>query len=560
MFVSALHRRGRGLAADWDAAARLGLSPPGLANCVHRGTLRPMNSVDTMKHDLETAEGPSDPHVLASTPRYERALVWMRRDLRAEDNAALSAALRSAHAVWCVFLFDHDILSSLPRHDRRVSFIHAAVNALHHDLGALREGAGLLVRQGQARTEIARLARELGVQAVFCSHDDEPAALQRDAAVQAALANEGIGWVSCKDHVVFERREVLTQSGSPFSVFTPYKNAWLRRLQAEPACAHPVRPLRDRLATLNGLSQSHRPSLHELGFEQAELPESLGVGSAGAQRLLQDFLPRMHRYRETRDFPAAKGPSYLSVHLRFGTISIRELVRAAWPAAQEGVEGAQVWLAELAWRDFYHQILHHHPHVVERAFKPDYDRIVWESGPEAAELFQAWQLGRTGYPLVDAAMLQLSQTGYMHNRLRMVSASFLVKDLGIDWRWGEAHFAALLNDFDLAANNGGWQWAASSGCDAQPYFRIFNPVSQSEKFDSEGNFTRRYLPQLARLSNRAIHAPWSASALELAQAGVSLGVNYPRPIVDHAKARELTLRRYAVVKQPRLGAAAGAED
>jgi len=245
------------------------------------------------------------------------------------------------------------------------------------------------------------------------------------------------------------------------------------------------------------------------------------------------------------------------VHLRFGTVSIRELARLAWAQAQQhDSPGAATWLSELIWRDFYHQILAHHPHVVRQSFKPAYDAIVWESGAEAERLFAAWRQGRTGYPLVDAAMAQLNQTGYMHNRLRMVVASFLVKDLGLDWRWGEQYFAEQLNDFDLAANNGGWQWAASTGCDAQPYFRIFNPISQSEKFDAAGRFIRRYLPQLAALPDKLIHAPWKAGPSALAAAGVELvgageamgPASYPRPLVDHAQARERTLARYAVVK------------
>ncbi len=495
------------------------------------------------------------PSHTAPTHRVARALVWFRRDLRAHDHAALSAALATADSVWCVFLFDREILDPLPRLDRRVTFIHRSVLALDRELRVLNEGAGLLVREGIAAEEIPRLARELEVQLVVCAHDDEPAALRRDAAVRCALGQLNIGWHSVKDHVVFERSEVMTQSGGAFSVFTPYKNAWLRRLAAEGAGERPVQQWAHRLGRLDARGREAIPELSDLGFSQAEMPAALGAGYEGARALLDDFLPRMQRYREARDFPAIKGPSYLSVHLRFGTISVRELVRLAWPAAQAGDEGAQVWLAELAWRDFYHQILHHHPHVVHHAFKRDYDRIIWEEGETAEQRFLAWQQGRTGYPLVDAAMLQLSQTGYMHNRLRMVTASFLVKDLGIDWRWGEAHFAALLNDFDLAANNGGWQWAASSGCDAQPYFRIFNPVNQSEKFDADGEFIRRYLPQLAALPNKAIHAPWTATSMELASAGLRLGTDYPLPIVDHAQAREQTLKRYAVVKQPSLGPA-----
>jgi deoxyribodipyrimidine photo-lyase len=264
--------------------------------------------------------------------------------------------------------------------------------------------------------------------------------------------------------------------------------------------------------------------------------------------MLADFLPRMDRYDEARNLPAIKGPSYLSTHLRFGTVSIRQLAREAGSRMHHGSVGAATWLSELIWRDFYHQVLHHHPRVVGASFKPEYDAIKWEHGKQADALFAAWCDGRTGYPLVDAAMAQINQTGYMHNRLRMVVASFLVKDLGIDWRRGEAYFALKLNDYDLAANNGGWQWAASSGCDAQPYFRIFNPVTQSEKFDASGKFIRRYLPQLAGLSDKAIHAPWMARPIELAEGKVLLGETYPLPIVMHDEAREKTLARYAVVR------------
>jgi deoxyribodipyrimidine photo-lyase len=297
------------------------------------------------------------------------------------------------------------------------------------------------------------------------------------------------------------------------------------------------------------LSKSDR-LLDSLGFERTNLHElALGAGEAGAQALLDDFLPRMQRYDTTRDFPAVKGPSYLSMHLRFGTVSIRGLAHEALTRSRLGSHGASVWLSELIWRDFYHQVLHHHPGVVDSAFKPAYDAIKWEHGKRADTLFAAWCEGRTGYPLVDAAMAQINQTGYMHNRLRMVVASFLVKDLGIDWRWGERYFAQHLNDYDLAANNGGWQWAASTGCDAQPYFRIFNPTSQSEKFDAAGKFIRRYVPVLAKLSDKAIHAPWLAKPLELIEAGVTLGSDYPLPIVAHDEARAKTLERYAVVKE-----------
>ena len=287
----------------------------------------------------------------------------------------------------------------------------------------------------------------------------------------------------------------------------------------------------------------------QLLFEATNL-KALGItpGEQAGQALFQEFLGRMDQYDDQRNFPAVKGPSYLGVHLRFGTVSIRALAAEAMRRQAAGSAGAMTWLSELIWRDFYAQILANFPHVADRAFKPEYDAIAWESGTQAEQAFAAWCEGRTGYPLVDAAMAQLNSSGYMHNRLRMVAACFLIKDLGIDWRWGERYFAQHLNDFDLASNNGGWQWASSSGCDAQPYFRIFNPVSQSLKFDARGRFIRRYLPQLAGLSDQAIHAPWEASPLELAAAGITLGGNYPRPLVAHDQARALTLARYAVVK------------
>jgi len=238
----------------------------------------------------------------------------------------------------------------------------------------------------------------------------------------------------------------------------------------------------------------------------------------------------------------------LSVHLRFGTVSIRQLAHEAYQRHKSS-EGANVWLSELIWRDFYAQILANFPHVAQRSFKAEYDQIKWDHGPHGKALFAAWCEGRTGYPLVDAAMAQINQTGYMHNRLRMVVASFLTKDLGVDWRWGEKYFAQHLIDFDLSANNGGWQWASSSGCDAQPYFRIFNPVTQSEKFDPQGKFIKRYLPQLAGLQGADLHAPWEAKPLALQAAGLTLGKDYPLPVVNHAEAREKTLARYAVFKK-----------
>ncbi len=466
----------------------------------------------------------------------EKALVWFRRDLRDHDHAALSAALSNTRQVYCTFVFDTGILDTLPsRQDRRVHFIHASLRELDAALRA--RGGGLIVRHGQAADEIPALAAELGVGAVFANRDYEPAAKARDAAVGEALRQRGIAFHPSKDQAIFDGGEVLTQSGKPFSVFTPYKNAWLKRLTptdyAEWRCAGPLAAADDA-----GI-----PTLEQIGFQPSDL-EQIGIrpGMSGARALWDDFRAgRIARYGQLRDFPAIKGVSYLSVHLRFGTVSIRELVRTAL------AEEASAWLNELIWRDFYFMILDHFPHVVGQAFKLEYNVIRWADWPAG---LAAWQAGRTGYPLVDAAMRQLNHSGWMHNRLRMVVASFLSKDLGIDWRLGERYFAEQLNDFDLSANNGGWQWAASSGCDAQPYFRIFNPVTQSEKFDPEGKFIRRYVPELAAVPDKYIHAPWTMGRLEQEAIGMVIGRDYPAPIVDHKKARDETLARYAVVKKP----------
>jgi deoxyribodipyrimidine photo-lyase len=447
-----------------------------------------------------------------------------------------------------VFVFDRAILEPLPRADRRVEFIHASLLALDAELA--QRGGGLIVLRGDPAEEIPRLARELAVQAVHANHDDEPYARARDARVGAALRKIGVELRTCKDHVIFERDEVLTASGAPFRVFTPYKNAWLRSLLPDALAAHVTDGHAGQLAPPPA-NQPGVPGLADLGFVPTNIFELVAPGSRGAEQQFREFLSRIDRYHESRDYPAVQGPSYLSVHLRFGTISIRACARAAYERIEASSTGAAVWLSELIWRDFYHQVLYHHPHVVERAFRHDYDAVQWERGEHADRLFAAWCDGRTGYPLVDAALRQLNSTGYMHNRLRMVAASFLTKDLGIDWRRGERYFALHLNDFDLAANNGGWQWAASTGCDAQPNFRIFNPVGQSEKFDPDGQFIRRYVPELAGLSAPAIHAPWLAAPGELAAAGIEIGRSYPVPIVDHKLARRRTLARYAFAKTPR---------
>ena len=386
------------------------------------------------------------------------------------------------------------------------------------------------------REEIPRLACRLGVAAVYANRDYEPQALDRDAEVERVLAEAGIAWHTRKDQVIFEHDEVLTGSGTAFSVFTPYKNAWLKKLTPFFVRPYPVKKYASRLAPGSGAM----PALEDLGFERTDL--NLKPGVAAGRALFADFKRRIAGYAERRDYPALKGPSYLSVHLRFGTVSIRDLAGYAW---KQGSEGAAIWLSELAWRDFYFMVLAARPDVVNAAFRREFNALAFD---QDESLWQAWCGGATGYPLVDAAMRQLNSTGYMHNRLRMVAASFLVKDLGIDWRRGERYFALHLNDYDLAANNGGWQWAASTGCDAQPYFRIFNPVTQSERFDAQGKFIRKYVPELARVDNRHIHAPWCMDAAHQEAAGCVIGRDYPAPVIDHAAARQRTLERYAAAR------------
>lgn len=480
---------------------------------------------------------------------FDLGLVWFRRDLRVADHAALYHALTRCRRVLCAFVFDTEILSPLPKNDRRVPFIHASLVELD---SVLREAGGtLLVRHGVPTHEIPDLAKACGVNAVFANRDYEPSAKARDDAIEKKLASQDVAFFTFKDQTIFHQDEVLTGAGKPYTVFTPYKRNWLASLTPDSLKPYASEDHLGALAAAPHGVKHGMPSLENLGFSAGHAP-ALPAGAKGAFTLFDDFRDRMQDYDRTRDFPSVKGPSYLSVHLRHGTISIRALARTAFDAQRHGNKGAETWLSELVWRDFYFSVLQHFPQVGvpgdHKAFKPDYDRIKWETGDAADANFAAWCAGQTGFPLVDAAMRQINASGYMHNRLRMVVASFLTKDLGLDWRRGEAYFETMLNDFELSSNNGGWQWASSSGCDAQPYFRIFNPITQSEKFDASGKFIRHYVPELAALSDRDIHAPWKAKPDALKAAKISLGADYPTPIVDHDVARKLTLARYAVVK------------
>lgn len=468
---------------------------------------------------------------------YQRSLVWFRRDLRDYDHAALFHALESSLQVYCVFIFDTHILDLLAdKADRRVEFIWESIQELKAALTA--KGSDLILLHGNAVQDIPQLALKLQVEAVFANHDYEPSAVTRDNQVQEQLKKESIVFHHYKDQVIFEKDEILTMLGKPYSVFTPYKNMWLNTLTDQDLQPYLVDSYIHHLA--KPLHNNKNLSLEGMGFQRTNLSSMrLPTGMSGGLRLLDDFKQRIEHYKETRDFPAIKGVSYLSVHLRFGTISIRYLARTAMNASNNG---AQTWLNELIWREFYFQILHHNPRVASgHAYKVAFDQLPF---PNDANLFQAWCNGETGYPLVDAAMRQLNNSGFMHNRLRMVAASFLVKDLLIDWRWGERYFANKLIDFDLSANNGGWQWAASTGCDAQPWFRIFNPITQSERFDGAGKFIRKYVPELGPCNNKEIHAPWLMPATRQQELKVQVGKNYPHPVVDHATQRLLALDLY----------------
>ncbi len=454
-----------------------------------------------------------------------RAVVWLRRDLRTSDHAALAAATHAFDQVSVAFVFDRYILDALPdRCDHRVCFIHRSLAEI--DKFLRQHGSRLVVLFGDPTEEIPRIARQLDVDAVFVGRDYDPYATTRDREVGERLKGQRQRLELVKDIVIREPGELHTQSGGDFRVFTPYSRAWRKQLAPEvdlaemPIAYAKLAPVEDALPSLE--------PIETYGFEPTDL--WLEPGEAAARKRLAFFEPKMSRYESDRNFPATDGTSGLSVDLRFGTISVRECVRRA---QAHGVAGEK-WLTEIIWREFYQDILFNHPTVVNHAFKSEYDGLEW---PGEESHFQAWCIGQTGYPIVDAAMRCLNATGWMHNRLRMIVASFLTKDLLVDWRKGEHYFAVKLLDFELASNNGGWQWAASTGADSQPYFRIFNPLLQSEKFDEKGEFIRQWIPELAGFDARTIHDPWARNPLE------AMGSGYPRPIVDHAtqKARALKL-------------------
>jgi len=472
---------------------------------------------------------------------FDRAICWLRRDLRLSDHAALGAATEASALVAVVFVFDTTILKQLKdRDDRRLTFIYRSLEEI--DAGLRTHGSRLVILHGDPAIAIPKLAAEMKVQSVFAARDYEPYAVQRDASVEKALTESGVSFKSIKDSVVLEPGELMTKGGTPFRVYTPYSRAWHQRFSY-------ARDAEDRAVRLtHTFPRENLPAhtsledfpIEKLGFEPVKL--WLAPGEKAGKARLDRFEGELENYQDARNFPAKNGTSGLSAHLRFGTISVRACVRSALAAGSKG----RTWLGELIWRDFFQDVLWHHPFVAERPFQPQYEHIQY---PGTDAHFDAWCNGRTGYPLVDAAMRHFNETGWMHNRLRMVVASFLTKDLLVDYRRGESYFARYLLDFDLASNNGNWQWAASTGCDAQPYFRIFNPITQSEKFDPDGEFIRSTIPELRELEGPAIHFPSRGSQFELEAARVKLGENYPEPIVDHATQREKAIHLLAMARK-----------
>ena len=424
------------------------------------------------------------------------SIFWFRRDLRLHDNAGLYHALKSGHPVLPIFIFDKNILDKLEdKKDGRVEFIHKVLTEMQVELNKL--GSTLLVKYGTPEDIFPALMNQYDVSAIYTNHDYETYAHTRDTNVCEYAMAEGVEFKTFKDQVIFEKNEVLSGLGTPYTVFTPYSRKWKEKLSDSHLESYPNDAYFDNFLKIDAVAI---PSLEIMGFKE--------VGRYFPSNEVRENI--IKNYAEQRDFPGIEGTSRLSVHLRFGTVSIRELVRKA-------KDMSQTWLSELIWRDFYFNIIYHFPQVGQgHAFRKDYEKIQWRNNEQE---FQLWCEGKTGYPIVDAGMRELNTTGFMHNRVRMIVASFVIKHLLIDWRWGEAYFARKLIDYDLSANNGGWQWAAGSGCDAAPYFRVFNPRLQTEKFDKNLDYIKKWIPELNSL-------------------------DYPQPIVDHDFARKRVLEVY----------------
>jgi deoxyribodipyrimidine photo-lyase len=425
------------------------------------------------------------------------SIFWFRRDLRLNDNTGLYHALKSGLPVLPIFIFDKNILDKLEdKKDKRVQFIHNTLTEIQSEL--VKKGSTISVRYGTPQEIFPTLLNEYEVSAIYTNHDYETYALNRDNEVREYAMTEGVEFHTYKDQAIFEKDEVLSGAGTPYTVFTPYSRKWKEKAKDDTFLqSYPNEEYFDNFWKSKNIDI---PTLEIMGFQKTS-----GIFPS---KIVRENIVK--NYSEKRDFPATEGTTRISVHLRFGTLSIRELARKAQALSE-------TWLNELIWRDFYFNILHHFPHISQgNAFRKEYDKIEWRNNETE---FKKWCEGKTGYPIVDAGMRELNTTGFMHNRVRMVVASFLTKHLLIDWRWGEAYFAKKLLDFDFSANNGGWQWASGSGCDAAPYFRVFNPRLQTEKFDKQLEYIKKWVPELNSF-------------------------DYPQPLVDHDFARKRVLEVY----------------
>lgn len=458
---------------------------------------------------------------------FDRTIHWFRRDLRLSDNRALYEACLHSKQVISVFVFDINILNNLNYNDdKRVNFIFETLMELKKDLLIL--GSDIFILYGDPIIEIPKISKELNVECVFSNKDYESYAKNRDKKIEENLRNQNIKFLQFKDQVVFEEKEILNMSGEPYKVFTPYKNSWLKKCKKEDI--FDFSPNLKNLFDKNNFNKRHDFSeIESIGFKKSSL--ILRSGRIGAVEKLNSFLPKLDFYDKNRNTISFDGTSQISIYLRFGVVSVRELFRYA---NNSNSIGAQVWKNELIWREFYQMILSQFSYVEVSAFKREYVSLKWK-GKE--ENFEKWCYGQTGFPIIDSAMRCFNQTGWMHNRLRMIVASFLTKDLLINYKKGEEYFAQKLMDYDLASNNGGWQWCASTGCDAQPYFRVFNPETQSKNFDSQGIFIKKYCPELSFFSEKHIHAPHKADINEQNKARCKIGLNYPFPIVNHDQQR-----------------------
>jgi deoxyribodipyrimidine photo-lyase len=477
-----------------------------------------------------------------------RSIYWFRRDLRLQENTALNLALRESQEVICLFVLDPTIIDNVNAGEARLSFLFSSLENLAWELE--KYGSRLIIRQGEPLQELTKLMQESKSSTLYFNRDYSPFARKRDEKIERELHAQGYTVKTAKDLVIFEKAEIVAGSSTPYTVFTPYKRRWLESILIADLTDFETNYelLRCQSEDLRNLTSLKLPPSP---VKQAwYLPASTSVA---LDRLAQwsgektgngdESIARIEDYAEQRNYPDIGVTSRLSPFLRFGLISVRQCYRAAFNARERTTRIAlrnscDTWISELIWRDFYHQILWNFPQVSKRAFQKKYEAIVWSKN--SVDL-QTWKDGRTGYPIVDAGMRQLNRENWMHNRLRMITASFLTKHLLIDWREGEKCFWKMLVDGDKAANNGGWQWSASTGTDAQPYFRIFNPILQSEKFDPQGNFIRRYLPELEKVPTEYIHEPWKMSRTMQENLGCIIGKDYPKPIIEHTLARERTL-------------------